>query len=91
MEEYKKVFASNLQSNLKPRIKGKIFVTVTRTDGVYIQITKQEDSIEFTTHINNLSDRLLNGYSVSYAVYEVMTQYKDYIKKIIEERYFYND
>lgn len=91
MDEYKKVFAANVQSNLKHRIKGKVFVTVNKYDGVYIQITKEGDDIMFKTHITNLSDKLLNGYSINYAVYEVMSQYREYIKQMVEERYFYND
>lgn len=90
MDEYKKVFATNLQNNLKRNIKGKVFVSVVKYDGVYVQITA-EDGVVFKTHIQKLSDKLLNGYSINYAVYEITSQYREYIKKIVDERYFYND
>lgn len=91
MNEYKIIFANNLQSELKRKIKGKVFVTVTKTDGIYVQLTNEMDNIQFKTYVENLSDKLHNGYSVNYAGYEIIKQYKEYIRKVVEERYFYND
>ena len=91
MTDYGKLFASKVQSKLKEKIIGNIFVTVTKEDTLYIQITRDGRDTQMQTYINNLSEKMLNGYSTDYAVYEIMKQYREHVTKIMEKRYFYGN
>lgn len=91
MTDYGKLFASKVQSKLKEKIIGNIFVTVTKEDALHIQITRDGRDTQIQTYINNLSEKMLNGYSTDYAVYEIMKQYKEHVMKIMEKRYFYGN
>lgn len=88
MTEYERLFAMNLQQKLKTKIVGKIFVTATKDDALYIQITNS-DNLEFKTYLKNFTERMLNGWSSDYAAYEVVQQYTDFVIDQMKSKYFY--
>lgn len=87
-DDYKKLFAMNLQQKLKTKIIGKIFVKVIQDDKLYVQIERDAGQT-FKLFLDNFSERILNGWSTDYAVYEVMSEYRKFVIGIMEERYFY--
>lgn len=84
MKEYEYLFSTNLHAKLKEKIVGKIFVKVTYNDELLIKINSY-GNLECTIHIGNFSERILNGWSTDYAVYEVIKQYREFLNK----KFFY--
>lgn len=80
-EELNQVFAYNLQQKLKDRIYGKVYVKVI-DDEIYISVACYSD-IRFETTISNFFEKILNGYTTDYACYEVIEQYRKFVKKKI--------
>lgn len=83
MDDYKILFATLLHAKLKENIVGSIYVKVNQWDELYIAITSYGD-VRFETKIGDFSEKLLNGYSTDYAVYEVKKKFESYLRK----RYF---
>lgn len=87
-ENCETVFTIALQQKLKNKIVGKIFVRYVSTDSIYVQITT-EDGLDYKTHLNNFTERVLNGWSAEYAAYEIFSEYKKFIMEQITSKYFY--
>ena len=86
-DNYKYLFSTVLYSKLKEKIIGKIFTRVVYNDTLLINIMSY-DNIEFVMEINNFSEKILNGYSTDYAVYEVMNKYQKFITNQVMKKYF---
>lgn len=81
MFDYEYLFAMTLlHAKLKEKIVGRIFVTVTQDDELYVKI-ESFGGLTFNWKIEDFSIRIRNGYSSDYAAYEVIQQYKRYIIK----------
>lgn len=81
-DECKKCFAIAVHQKLKDRVHGRVFVKVTYNDELYIRI--ENDDTEFKTYVSNFAERIFNGWTSDFAVYEVLKQYR----AAINERYF---
>lgn len=80
MKDYEYYFATLLHTKLKEKLVGKIFVAVDRNDGLIVNINSYGD-INFKTRFDNFSERLLNGWSADYVVYEFKKQFEKYLKQ----------
>lgn len=49
-----------------------------------IMIVRNNEDLKFQTTINNLSDKMLHGYSADYAAHEILEKFK----RFILNRYF---
>lgn len=78
MTQYGYHFSMMLYAKLKERIYGHIYVKQTYEDQLYIQITRR-DGLNFEVYIENLSEKMLNGYTTDYAVYEIVEKLKKYV------------
>lgn len=87
-EDYRYVFSTLLHAELKKRIVGRIFTKITYYDELLVKIDTYDD-LTYTVTIPNISDKILNGYTTEYAMYEVMKNYRDYIQKLVNKKYFY--
>ena len=80
MRDYEYLFAKTLHQKLKEKIIGRIFVKVNNNDELYVEIESFGD-FTFRTSIDNFSDRILNGLSTDYVVYDIVKQYKSFVMK----------
>lgn len=81
MNEYEYLFVTNLHIKLKHVIDAAIFVKVTHDDQLYVEIKRFD--LVFRGYIcNDFSERIRNGYTTDYAVYEIVKEYKEFIHKI---------
>lgn len=83
MKDYEYLFATTLHQKLKEKIVGSIFVKVTTNDELFIIIDSFGD-IKYKLWFDHFSERIVNGWSTDYAVYDVLSQYR----KFINDRYF---
>ena len=81
MNDYEYLFIANLHSKLKLLIDGSIFVKVTHDDRLYVEI-KRLDLTYRGYIVNDFSERIKNGYTTDYAVYEIVKEYKEFIHRI---------
>lgn len=72
--EYEMLFADLLHEKLKDEIIGKVYVKI-ENDRIYVHIECYHD-VDFEMYIDNFAMKLLHGYTVSYAVYEITNAYK---------------
>lgn len=63
---------------LKGVIKGGIFVKVNENDSLVVEI-KRKDGNNFGVSFTDFSNRILNGFTTEYAVYEVTRKYRKYV------------
>ena len=89
MVDYEQLFAMELQKRLKNQIVGRIYVEVNRHDQLFVKIVRDDDMDKFELHLDNFSERMLNGWSTAYASYEVIQKYREFIMDIMEKKYFY--
>lgn len=78
--DYEYLFSMNLQTKLKERIQGGIFVKVDKDDTLIIEITRR-DRNNFEMSFTDFSNRMLNGFSTDYAAYEVVKKYQKFVMK----------
>ena len=78
--DYEYLFSMNLQTKLKERIQGGIFVKVDRGDNLIVEITRR-DRNNFEMSFTDFSNRMLNGFSTDYAAYEVVKKYQKFVMK----------
>ena len=72
MLDYECLFSNHLYEKLKGVIKGGIFVKVNENDSLVVEI-KRKDGNNFGVN------RILNGFTTEYAVYEVTRKYRKYV------------
>ena len=89
MVDYEQLFAMELQKRLKNQIVGRIYVEVNRHDQLFVKIVRDDDVDKFELHLDNFSERMLNGWSTAYASYEVIQKYREFVMDIMEKKYFY--
>ena len=78
-DELKYLFSVALHEKLKRKIKGKIFCKVY---GEKLIITIEKiGGITYTMTIHDFSDKVLNGYTTDYALYEILKEYHSFISK----------
>lgn len=87
MDSYRYIFSTVLHSKLKEKIIGKIFTRITNDDTLFISIINCDDN-EFVMEFNNISEKILHGWSTDYAVYEVVNKYQKYITNRVMKKYF---
>lgn len=78
MLDYEYIFATELHKKLKPRIKGKIYVCITKHNELSVKINNLDLSYEYLSE-NRFSDMILNGYSTDDAMWEVMQDYQQFV------------
>lgn len=78
MLDYEYIFAKNLHEKLKQTIKGGIYCSVNENDQLYVKIINDGD-LKFELYIYDISEKIVNGYSTDYALYEIMQKYKKFI------------
>lgn len=83
MMDYEYLFSMNLHQKLRERVIGKVYCKVNEENELYIKIESLGD-LKFSMTIDNFSERILNGYSTEYAVYEIMSEYE----RFVYNRYF---
>lgn len=64
--------------NSKESFKGGIFVKVNENDSLVVEI-KRKDGNNFGVSFTDFSNRILNGFTTEYAVYEVTRKYRKYV------------
>lgn len=89
MVDYEQLFAMELRKRLKNQIVGRIYVEVNRRDQLFVKIVRDDNMDKFELHLDNFSERMLNGWSTAYASYEVIQKYREFIMDIMEKKYFY--
>ena len=72
------LFSNHLYEKLKGVIKGGIFVKVNENDSLVVEI-KRKDGNNFGVSFTDFSNRILNGFTTEYAVYEVTRKYRKYV------------
>ena len=72
MLDYEYIFATELHKKLKPRIKGKIYVCITKHNELSVKINNLNLEYEYLSE-NKFSDMVLNGYSttLSYSLFAI--------------------
>ena len=78
MLDYEYIFATELHKKLKPRIKGKIYVCITKYNELSVKINNLNLEYEYLSE-NKFSDMVLNGYSTDDAMWEVMQDYQQFV------------
>lgn len=78
MLDYEYIFATELHKKLKPRIKGKIYVCITKYNELSVKINNLDLPYEYLSE-NRFSDMILNGYSTDDAMWEVMQDYQQFV------------
>ena len=78
MLDYEYIFATELHKKLKHRIKGKIYVCITKYNELNVKINNLNLEYEYLSE-NKFSDMVLNGYSTNDAMYDVMNDYNAYV------------
>lgn len=84
MTDYGYIFSKDLHEKLKEKIHAGVFVRSTNDDELEILIVRKSEDFTFKVVIENFSDKLLYGYSIDYAAYQVLAKYR----KFIFNRYF---
>lgn len=84
MTDYGYLFSTALHEKLKEKIYAGVFVKSTDDDKLEVVIARKSEGLTFKTIVDNLSDKLLHGYSTEYAAYEIIEKYR----KFITNRYF---
>ena len=79
MVDYEYIFAMNLHEKLKQLVIGWIFCEIDRNDRLHVVIKTKRGDFEFETYVNDISDKIVNGYTTDYATYEIMQKYKRFI------------
>ena len=80
MFDYEYLFAMSLHARLKENVVGRVYITVTKKDELYVRIESYGGLI-FDWSVGDFSTRILNGYTSEYASYDVMKKYKKFIMK----------
>ena len=78
MLNYEYIFATELYKKLKPRIKGEIYVCITKYNELSVKINNLNLEYEYLSE-NKFSDMVLNGYSTDDAMWEVMQDYQQFV------------
>ena len=78
MLDYEHIFATELHKKLKHRIKGKIYVCITKYNELSVKINNLNLEYEYLSE-NKFSDMVLNGYSTDDAMWEVMQDYQQFV------------
>lgn len=88
MLDYGYVFAKFLHEKLKAKVFAGVHVKCTEQDTMEIVITRTNENLIFRMEIQNLSEKILYGYSTEYATYEVLNKYKKFVQNRIQRKYF---
>lgn len=86
-DNYRYLFTKALHSELKDRVKGRVYCKVDRFDILKVSIQMDEENYPyefFDMHIEDFTIKVLHGFSVQEAVYIVMKNYRRYIN----DKYF---
>lgn len=83
MMDYEYLFAMTLHQKLRERVKGSVFCVVNQNNILVVQIKSRGDW-KFTMEYDNFAERFLNGLTTDYAMYEILSKYKNFITN----RYF---
>lgn len=77
--DYERLFTDALFSALKEKIKGGIFVRVYSNDTLVVKISHHDNDPNFEMKFDNFSQKILHGWSTSYAAYEIVSAYKKHV------------
>lgn len=77
MQDYEFLFSKNLHEKLKEKIIGKVWVKCYH-DELHVKIIPGR-GLEFEFTMDDFQNRILNGLSSDYIVYDVLREYKSYI------------
>lgn len=83
MKDYEYLFVTSLHSKLKDKINGKIHVKV-QHNKLYVEIERL-GLIYSDVVVEDFSEKVLHGYTSDYAAYEIIRDFKIFIKT----RFFY--
>ena len=81
MQDYEYLFSKELHRRLKEKVKGKIWVKSYR-DELHVTITTFEGELEYEFVEDDLSNKILNGFSSDYDVYTIMKDYHKFVNEI---------
>lgn len=81
MVDRKNLFASGLCAKLKEKIFGKITVSTTKYDTLIVGI-ETFGGLVYSVQIENLADKILNGYSIEDATDDIVEKYKKFVVSI---------
>lgn len=81
MAEYEYLFSIGLQKKLREKIVGNIFVKVNEEDQLVVNIRLEYENINFGWKMNNISDKIIRGYSSDAAAWEVYKTYRSFITR----------
>ena len=78
MKEYEFIFASTLRQKLMEHLYGGVKTWVV-DDELFISIRLEEREILYELSVPNFAERILNGWTTDYAVYEILQGYRRFI------------
>ena len=78
MRDYEFIFAKQLQEKLISKINGTVKTWITG-DVLYVSCRNTEYNLTFELAVERFAERMLNGLTTDYLVYEFMTEFKHYI------------
>lgn len=78
MKEYEYIIASTLRQKLIEKVNGGVKTWVTN-DELFINIRLEECGILYELSVPNFAERILNGWTTDYAVYEILQDYRRFI------------
>ena len=81
MVDYVQIFAKNLREKIHLKVwHDRIFIARTYNDDLFVSIALSGGPT-FETNIPNISDKIVNGYTTDYAVYEILQELRRFIIK----------
>lgn len=83
MKDYEYLFVTLLHQKLKDQIVGRVYVTITPKNELFVEIISFGD-LKWNMYFGRFSERILNGWSTDYAAYEIIKEFKGFIMS----RYF---
>lgn len=78
MMDYEYIFSTNVWQKLKERVWGKARCTINDNDQLLVRI-ESKYGLYFETTIDNISEKIVNGYSTDYAAFEITKKYERFI------------
>lgn len=78
MQDYEFVFAKQLQEKLFRKVNGTVKTWVT-DDTLHISCRNTDHNLSFELTVDNFAERILNGLTTDYLVYEYTTAFKAYV------------
>mgnify|MGYP006968139813 CR=1 FL=1 len=78
---YEHVFSMNLHEKLKQKIVAWIFCEINSENQLHVVIRTKQGGFRYESCIDDISEKIVNGYSTDYAAYEIIRDFRKYITR----------